>query len=85
MTPVVWLQPAFGLWGALMPKTYIGTWLETATVERLDRISQELCGTRAQAVRFVLETALAGKVLTAPTGDGETLAHADLAGRAGLG
>lgn len=51
-----------------MAKLYAGTWLESSTVERLDRIAQEMRGTRSQALRYVLEATLAGDQL-AHTGE----------------
>lgn len=46
-----------------MPKIYTGTWLEAESVGKLDSIAQELKGTRAQALRYVVETALSGEKL----------------------
>lgn len=51
-----------------MPKIYTGTWLEADSVGRLDRIAQEMRGSRAQALRYVVEAALAGEEL-AHTGE----------------
>jgi len=45
-----------------MVKLLITTYLDAETVERLDRMAHSMCGSRAQALRFLAEQAIAANL-----------------------